>query len=319
MIKKRISIIIPCYNEELNIKPMYGRLVKVLKGITVNWEIIFIDNGSTDKSYDIFSELAKKDKRVSVIVLSRNFYKSQGAYSAGIEFAAGDCAVLLDGDIQDPPELIGKMLKLWLKGYEIVWGKRVEREGNKFRNLTYKLFYGLFSKISYVKIPRDAGDFSLIDRRVIDAIAQMPERDRYIRGLRAWVGFKSIGLPYKRLERERGVTSNNFLDNVRWALLAIFSFSYAPLELISWLTIITFFITIIALVVYMALYFIFPDAPKGFQTILISVLFLGSIQLLSISIIAQYIGKIFEETKGRPKYIVREVLNDHRKSEKIIR
>lgn len=296
--------------------PMYRRLVKVLKGITTDWEIIFIDNGSTDKSYAIFSELAQKDKRVSIIVFSRNFYKSQGAYTAGIDFATGDCAVLLDGDIQDPPEMIGEMVKLWIKGNDVVWGKRIKREGSKIRNLAYKLFYRVFSWSSYVDMPKDAGDFSLIDRKVIKAISQMPERDRYIRGLRAWVGFKSVGLPYKRDERKRGKTSNNFLDNIRWALLAIFSFSYAPLELISWLTIFTFFISIIALIVYMALYFIVPNAPRGFQTILISVLFLGSIQLLSISIIAQYIGKIFEETKGRPKYIVREILNDHRKRQK---
>ena len=313
MIKKRISAIVPCYNEEPNIIEMYQRLTRELARITKDWEIIFIDNGSLDNSYQIFSKLAREDKHVSVIVFSRNFYKSQGAYTAGIDFATGDCAVLLDGDIQDPPELIGKMVKLWQDGYEIVYGKRVEREGSKFRNFAYKLFYRILSKVSYIDIPQDAGDFSLIDRRVIEVMRQMPERDRYIRGLRAWVGFKSIGIAYKRAERKRGQTSNTFVDNIRWAILGIFSFSYVPLELISWLAVFTFIVSGVALVIYTVLYFVIPNAPRGFQTLLVSILFLGSIQLLALSIIAHYVGKIFEEVKSRPKYVIREVMNDHRR------
>lgn len=292
---------------------MYKRLSNVLKKTAYDWEIIFVDNGSTDNSASLFLKLSKEDKRVMVIVLSRNFYKSQGAYTAGIDYATGDCAVLLDGDIQDPPELIEKLVGLWKKGNEIVYGIRKEREGNKLRNFAYKIFYRVFSKLSYIYIPRDVGDFSLIDRRVIDVMKMMPERDRYIRGLRAWVGFRSVGFSYKRTEREHGKSSNTFLDNVRWAILGIFSFSYAPLELISWLAIGTFIISAVALVIYSGLYFVIPNAPRGFQTLLVATLLLGSIQLLSLSIIAQYIGKIFEEIKGRPKYIVREILNQHKR------
>lgn len=313
MIKKRISAIVPCYNEQPNITEMYQRLARELTQVTGDWEIIFIDNGSTDESYQIFSKLAKRDKRVSVIVFSRNFYKSQGAYTAGIDFATGDCAILLDGDIQDPPELIGKMVKFWQKGYEIVYGERIERAGNRLRNFAYKIFYRILSRVSYIDIPQDAGDFSLLDKRVIEVMRQMPERDRYIRGLRAWVGFKSIGLPYRRAERKRGKTTNSLVDNIRWAILGIFSFSYVPLELISWLAVFTFILSGIALLIYTVLYFVIPNAPRGFQTLLVSVLFLGSIQLLALSIIAHYVGKIFEEVKGRPKYVIREVINDHRR------
>lgn len=312
MRNKSISAIVPCYNELPNIMPMYLRLKANLNKVSKSWEIIFIDNGSTDNSFEVFKKLALSDKRVTVIQFSKNFYKSQGAYSAGIDHAAGDCAILLDGDLQDPPELIEKMLKLWEKGYEVVYGVRRQREGSFLRNLAYKIFYRIFNKISYIDIPHDAGDFSLIDRSVIDVIKNMPERDRYIRGLRAWVGFKSIGIEYKRAERERGITSNNFLDNIRWALLGIFSFSYAPLELISWLAVLVVVLTASAIVIYSLLYFLIPEAPRGFQTLLISILFLGSIQLLALSIIGQYIGKIFEEVKGRPKYVIRQILNDHR-------
>lgn len=311
MIKKRLSVVIPCFNELPNITPMYQRVTKALKTVTSNYEIIFIDNGSTDASFDVFKRLSLMDKKVTIIALSRNFYKSQGAYSAGIDYATGDCAVLLDGDIQDPPELIGEMVNLWQKGYDIVYGVRAHREGSKLRNLAYTLFYRIFSNLSYVEIPKDAGDFSLIDKKVIGVFRQMPERDRYIRGLRAWMGFNSVGINYKRQERVRGKTSNSFIDNIRWALLGIFSFSYVPLELITWLAILSFIISLFAVILYTILYFIVPNAPRGFQTLLISTLFLGSIQLLSLSIIAHYIGKIFEEVKGRPKYIIREILNDN--------
>jgi len=312
MIKKKISTIIPCYNELLNILPMYNRLSNALSKITKNWEIIYVDNGSTDKSFEIFSKLAAKDKRVTIVQFSRNFYKSQGAYSAGIDYATGDAAVLIDGDLQDPPELVGKMVELWQKGYEIVYGVRRIREGNPLRNFAYKLFYRIFNRLSYIDIPQDVGDFSLMDRKVLDVIKAMPEKNRYIRGLRAWVGFKSIGIPYKRSERKAGKTSNSLIDNIQWALLGIFSFSYMPLALISWVAVVSCILSAIAIIIYLILYFMIPEAPRGFQTLLVSVLFLGSVQLLSLSIIAYYVGKIFEEVKGRPKYVIKQILNDHR-------
>lgn len=313
--RKLISVVIPCYNEEENILPMYERLTKVFAQLLkYSYEIIYVNNGSTDGSEKIFAKLANKDKNVIVISLSRNFYKSQGAYTAGLDYAAGDAAVLIDGDIQDPPEKIPELIKKWEEGYDVVYGVRIKRSESLFRKIGYKLFYQLFHRLSYIKMPVDAGDFSLLDKKVVEIFRQLPERNRYIRGLRAWVGFKSTGVPYERQERYKGFTTNSLIDNVNWALFAIFSFSYAPLGLISWLAFFTVGLSAIAIVIYTALYFIYPGAPRGFQTLLIIILFLGGIQLICFSIIAQYLGIMFEEIKRRPKYIIKEILNDKRKS-----
>lgn len=312
MINKKISVVIPCFNEQENILPMYHRLRKILDKLTKKYEIIYVNNGSTDNSDTVFRKLAKKDKKVVVIYLSRNFYKSQGAYTAGMDYATGDVAILIDGDLQDPPELIPKMVEKWQQGFDIVYGVRKKRRGSILRKIGYLLFYRIFNKLSYIDIPLDAGDFSLIDRKVLDVINIMPERDRYIRGLRAWVGFKRTGIEYTRAERKKGTTTNSLIDNFRWAALGIFSFSYVPLELISWLAIFVVIIAAVAIILYTILYFVI-GAPTGFLTLLVVVLFLGGIQLLSLSIIAQYLGKMFEEMKGRPKYVISEILNDNRK------
>lgn len=307
---KKISVIIPCFNESGNILPMYDRLNKVFKTLNYEYSYIYINNGSTDNSDKIFEKLALKDKKVKVIYLSRNFYKSQGAYTAGIDYADADAVVLLDGDIQDPPEKIPELIKKWEEGYDIVYGVRKKRKGSKFRRFAYKAFYRIFQRVSYVNMPLDAGDFSLIDRKIVEILKQMPERNRYIRGLRAWVGFKSIGVPYIRDERNAGLTTNSLIDNINWALFAIFSFSYAPLGLISLLAFITVILSAVAIVIYTTLYFLYPGTPKGFQTLLLAVLFLGSVQLICFSILAQYQGIMFDEIKKRPKYIIEKILND---------
>jgi len=318
MLNKKISVVIPCFNEQENILPMYDRLKKTLDKVTVNYEIIYVNNGSTDNSDRVFRDLARKDKKVTVIFLSRNFYKAQGAYTAGMDYVTGDAAALIDGDLQDPPEVIPKMIDKWQEGFNIVYGVRKKREGSGLRKIGYTLFYRLFKKLSYVDIPLDAGDFSLIDRKVLAVINSMPERDRYIRGLRAWVGFKHTGVEYTRVERKRGVTTNSLLDNFRWAALGIFSFSYVPLELISWLAIAVVALSAIAIVGYTIAYFLLPEFnPQGFLTLLVAILFLGGIQLLCLSIIGQYLGKMFEEIKARPKYIISEILNDNRKRVKV--
>lgn len=315
MIDKKISVIIPCYNEEGNILNMYERLIKVLNPITNNYELVFINNGSTDNSYKIFDYLTEKNPKVTVIELSRNFGSSQPAYTCGLEYVTGDCAVLIDGDIQDPPELIPNMVTKWLEGYDVVYGIRKKRKGSLIRRIGYKIFYRMLKKLAYIDIPLDAGDFSLIDRKVIDALNLLPERNRFIRGLRAWVGFKSIGIEYTREDRKAGKTSNSFMDNIRWAKMGIFSFSYYPLELISYIAFIVMLISLFGICVYIISYFVYPNAPRGFSTLIVAILFLGSIQLLSLSIIGEYLGKIFEETKGRPKYIIKRIINDHRKAQ----
>lgn len=302
----------PCYNEANNILPLHKRLTTIFKRIPYDYELLFVNNGSTDNSSRIFEALAGKDKKVKVIFLSRNFYKSQGAYTAGLDFASGDATVLIDGDLQDPPEKIPDLVKKWEAGYDIVYGVRIKRKETFLRRVGYKLFYRLFRRLSYINIPLDAGDFSLLDKKVVTIFQKLPERNRYIRGLRAWVGFRSCGVPYERQERYRGFSTNSFVDNIKWAAFAIFSFSYVPLELISILAFVTVSATGIAIIGYTISYFLNPHIPKGFQTLLLTNLFLGGIQLICFTIIAQYLKIIFEEIKQRPKYIIEKVLNVNR-------
>lgn len=309
MAKKTISVVIPCFNEQENILAMYDRLKQVFKLSSYTYEFVFVNNGSTDTSEKIFTTLAKKDRHVVVVNLSRSFYGSQGSYTAGLDTATGDAVVLIDGDLQDPPGLIPKFIKKWESGYQIVYGVRHKRRGSTLLNLGYKLFYKVFSSMSYIEIPRNVGDFSLLDRVVVDHIKAMPERNRLIRGLRAWVGFKNIGIAYTRHERVRGKSTMSMLANFRWAAFAIFSFSYSPLSFISWLAIFVVALSTIAIVIYVILYFLFPGTPKGIPTIIILVLFMGSVQLVCFSIIAQYLAIMFDEIKGRPKYIVKNILN----------
>lgn len=313
MINKKISVVSPCYNEENNIEKLYQRLQAVIKGVGYDYEIIFIDNKSADNSRRILRELTMKDSQVTALFFSRNFGHSQYGFTAGTEYATGDAIVWIDSDLQDPPEIIKEFIKKWEEGYDVVYGVRKKRRGNLLLRLCYKLFYVLFRKLSYIDVPLDAGDFSLLDRKVADVINAMPERDRYMRGLRAWVGFKSIGVPYTREERAGGITSNNLIKNIWWAKKAIFSFSYAPLEIIFYFSFIIFLLTIIASVVYLMVYIFYP-APQGFMTLLLAVFFLGSSQLLVLSIIAEYISRIFEEVKGRPKYLVEEVVRQKPKN-----
>lgn len=310
MIDRSISVVIPCYNEQDNIRPMYQRLTAVMSRLTPRYELIFVNNGSYDGSAPILAEIAQTDPRVSVVTLSRNF-GAQGAYTCGMEYASGDAVVCIDGDIQDPPELIPALAAKWVEGYDVVYGIRKRRKGAIVKRIGYKGFYRLFRKLSYVDIPVDAGDFSIIDRRVVDVLQRMPERSRFMRGLRAWAGFRQTGIPYVRDDRKAGRSSNSMLDLFRWAWMAIVSFSYGPLTLISYLAAFVMVLAAIGIVVYTALYVIYPTAPKGFQTLLVAILFLGAVQLLCLSIMGAYLGKIFEEIKARPVYIIQDVQNDH--------
>lgn len=305
--KKKISAIIACYKDEEAIPLMYKRLVTVFTKINVAYEIIFVNDGSPDNSEEIIKRLVKKDNHVIGINHSRNF-SSQMAFTSGMDIANGDAVVLLDGDLQDPPEVIENLYKKWLEGYDVVYGIRVKREAPLWMQAAYKLFYRIFNKMSYIRMPLDAGDFSLIDKKVVEAIKLFPERDRFLRGLRAWVGFKQIGIPYIRLERMFGKTTNNLLKNFHWATKGIFSFTYLPLQLMTVLSLIVFFLSLIAIVIQIIIRIITPYTPQGITTVLIVVLFLGSIQLLGISILGEYIGKIFEEVKQRPKFIVKSII-----------
>jgi dolichol-phosphate mannosyltransferase len=312
--QKKLSAVVVCYRDEGNIRVMHERLSKALSSITQDWEIIYVNDASPDGSEAILRELAMKDQRLTVINQTRNF-GAQAAFTAGMIQALGDAVILLDGDLQDPPELIPSFVEKWIQGYDVVYGVRRKREKSmsSLNQWLYHQFYVLFHKLSYVKMPMDAGEFSLIDRKAVEWMNSLPERDRLLRGLRAWVGFKQIGVEYVRPERHWGKSTNNFFSNLRWARKAIFSFSYVPLEWVSYLASVVVVLSLFGIIFYVVGFFFYPNIPRGITTVFVLVLFLGSIQLLSISILAEYIGRIFEETKQRPRYITREILNDHRK------
>jgi len=311
MSKGLISIVVPVYNEELNIAPMYERVKSTFSGLNYSFEIIYVDNCSFDGTHTEIRKLAERDKSVHGILMSRNFGSSQPSTIAGVHFAKGDAVILIDGDIQDPPELMSEFVKKWEEGYEVVYGVRKKRKGSILRRAGYKLFYRVFKWLSYVDMPLDAGDFGLIDRKVVNEIKRLRENEIFFRGLRAWVGFKQTGIEYTRDDRHNGKTSIPFLVNIKWAKMGIFNFSYKPLEFISKTAGILTIISLIAIIYYTALHFIIPNTPYGFSTIVILVLFLSAIQLLSLSIMGEYIARIFNEVKGRPRYVVREIINSN--------
>lgn len=308
---KMISVVVACYRDAGSVHEMHRRLTAVLADLTSSYEIIYVNDNSPDDAGVLLAELAGRDPRLTVITHSRNF-GSQMAFTSGMQQARGDAVVLMDGDLQDPPEMIPALVAEWLKGFEVVYGVRERRQESPWMEAARKLFYRLYRKLSYVEMPLDAGDFSIMSRAVVDNLLRMPERDRFLRGLRSWVGFRQTGVPYTRPERFAGESTNSMLDNLRWAKRGIFSFSYKPLELISMLAFAVTLLTGCAIVLYGLLYFLLPQSPRGFLTILIAVLFLGTVQLFSLSIIAEYLGRIFEEVKQRPPYIVREIQNDRR-------
>lgn len=303
---RKISAVIACYKDEQAIPYMYERLTKVFLKIGVDYEIIFVNDGSPDNTEAILQGFVSKDPHVIAVNHSRNF-SSQMAFTSGMDIASGDAVVLLDGDLQDPPELIEEFYHKWIEGIDVVYGVRTKREAGLLMQIAYKFFYCVFHKLSYITIPLNAGDFSLMDRKIVEIMKTFPERDRFLRGLRAWTGFKQAGVPYSRPERMFGQTTNNFLRNFNWATKGIFSFSYVPLEMMTLFSLLIFFIALLGIVAQLVMRFIDPTTPRGYSTILIAILFMGAIQLLGMAILGQYIGKIFEEVKARPKYIVKSI------------
>lgn len=309
---KPISVVIACYRDAGSVKEMYRRLKDVMAEVTSNYELIWVNDNSPDNAEQLLTEIAASDSLVTVISHSRNF-GSQMAFTSGMQQSMGDAVILMDGDLQDPPEVIPDLVREWLKGYDVVYGVRKTRREPRWLQAARKAFYRIYRRLSYVEMPLDSGDFSLMSRRVVESLLEMPERDRFLRGLRSWVGFRQTGVPYERAERFAGESTNSFFDNIRWAKRGIFSFSYKPLEMISGLAFIVTVLAGLAIVLYIARYFANPDAPRGFMTLLVAVLFLGAVQLFSLSIVAEYLAKVFEEVKQRPRFIVRDIVNDHRK------
>jgi polyisoprenyl-phosphate glycosyltransferase len=305
----KISAVIACYRDGPAIPLMYDRLRAVFSKLEVDFEIIFVNDASPDNAAEVLEELAGRDGQVVVITHSRNF-GSQSAFTSGMRVATGDAVVLLDGDLQDPPELIEHFYTRWREGFDVVYGVRVKREATHFLQFAYKAFYRTFRASSYVPVPLDAGDFSLMDRRVVDALNGLPENNRFIRGLRAWVGFRQTGVPYVRPERVFGRTTNSLWKNLGWARKAIFSFSYLPIDAMTVLAFVIVIVSLVAAVVQIVLRIIDPLlVPSGFTTIIVITLFLGGIQLLCLSVIGSYLMHIYDEVKRRPAFIVRDILN----------
>jgi len=301
--------VIACYRDAQAVPVMHQRLVETFTRMGVDYEIIFVNDASPDNAAEVLAELAARDPKTVVVQHSRNF-GSQNAFTSGMKIATGDTVVLLDGDLQDPPEMIEQLFDKWLGGYDVVYGIRVKREATRVLQVAYKWFYRLFRATSYVAVPLDAGDFSLLDRRVVDALNALPENNRFLRGLRAWVGFRQIGVPYERPERMFGRTTNSFRKNLAWARQGIFSFSYIPIDLITILAFLTCAVSLVLAVVQVIVRILKPDAvPAGFTTLIVLILFIGGLQLLCLSILGSYLMHIYDEVKRRPPYIVESILN----------
>lgn len=309
---KSISIVIPCYNEEPNILSMYVRLTKAMESITPRYEIIYVDNCSLDNSQKLYEQLAAKDKRVHAIIMARNFGSSDTSYTAGTEYASGDAVVWIDGDLQDPPELISEFVKKWLMGYDVVYGVRSKRKVGRLLGWAYRMFYKTFNKYSYVQMPLYAGDFCLLDRKIVNILNKFPERDRFLRGLRAWIGFRHTGIEYMRAERTAGRAHTNIGLYFRIAKKGLISFSYAPLALISNIALVATAVSFILLILYPLLAIWYP-APRGFLTLLVAMFFIASVQFFVLAVMGEYIARIFEEVKQRPKYIIDRIINDNKR------
>ena len=300
------SVIAPIYNEKENLSELHRRVSEVMEKTGKPWELVLVDDGSIDGSTEMIRELAKKDKHVRPVIFARNF-GHQIAITAGWDYARGAAVVVIDADLQDPPELILEMAEKWQEGYEVVYAVRAEREGESwFKLWTASLFYRIIFRITDVKIPLDTGDFRLMDRKVVDVLKSMRERHRFPRGMSAWVGFKQIGVEYKRAARAAGETKYPFRKMFRLAINAVTSFSYFPLQVATFVGFIAAGIAIIAIPVVVYMRITGSQAFFGQATTLIAVLFLGGVQLISLGILGEYIGRLYDEAKGRPLYIVRE-------------
>lgn len=308
---KKISVIIPMYYEELVAKDCYERVSKVLDDIKeYDYEIIFINDGSKDKTFEILKEIASKNEKIKVISFSRNF-GHQAAVTAGLKYVTGDAIVIMDADLQDPPELIPDMLKEWENGFEVIYGKRKKRKGESpFKLLTAKMFYSTLNSLSNIEIPKDTGDFRLVDRKVVDVINSLPEHNKFLRGLFSWVGFNQKAYEYERQERVAGKTKYPLSKMLKLASDGIISFSTKPLKIVGGMGILAVIISIVILI-YSILSFALKwnNLTAGWTSIMCTVTFLGGMILISLWMIGEYIARIYDETKQRPQYIIDKTIN----------
>jgi glycosyltransferase involved in cell wall biosynthesis len=300
-----LSVVVPVFNEEDVIEPLHSRLLQILVPAGIDFEVIFVNDGSTDHSAEMLEAICKADRRFKALHFSRNF-GHQPAVTAGLHAVRGQCAVVIDADLQDPPELILEMLKLWREGYAVVYAQKTEREGSGFLiRHAYRLFYRLVGSLSEVEIPRDSGDFSLMDRRVVDLLNAMPERNRYVRGLRAWLGFRQTAIQFERPARFAGQTKYNFGRLIGLAFDGVLSVSTAPLRLAMYMGFLSsagsFLLGIIFAIQQITGR---SHTARGWASTIVVILFLGGVQLICIGFIGEFIGRIYDEVKQRPLYVV---------------
>ena len=313
--KSLLSVVIPCFNEEEVIGETIDRLLYFCnKTENINIELIFVDDGSKDNTLVLLKKISETDNRVKIISLARNF-GHQVAVTAGIDSTNGDAVVLIDADLQDPPEVIGDMIHKWREGYDVVYGTRTDRAGESaFKRATAKSFYRLLNKLSDVPIPLDTGDFRLMSRKVVDVLKNMPEKDRFIRGMVGWVGFKQTGVLYKREKRFAGESKYPFRKMLRFAIDGILSFSSKPLKISVWIGLLCAFLALTGIISVIYLRVFTNTWVEGWTALMIAILFMGGIQLVSIGILGEYIGRIYNESKRRPLYTVEKYIGFNNKS-----
>jgi dolichol-phosphate mannosyltransferase len=300
------SVVGPVYDEVETLRDFYDRVHAAMDAIGEPWELVLVDDGSTDGSSDVIRDLAIEDIRVRPVLFSRNF-GHQIAVTAGMDYSRGKAVVIIDTDLQDPPELISELAEKWNEGYEVVYAVRTEREGEGwFKRATAAVFYRVINRITEVDIPVDAGDFRLLDRKVVEALKKMREHHRFPRAMTAWVGFKQVGVAYKRSARQAGETKYPFRKMLRLAINAVTGFSYFPLQLATYFGFLCALLAILAIPLVIYLRLSGRGELSGQATTLIAVLFLGGVQLISLGILGEYIGRLYDEAKNRPLYVLRE-------------
>jgi polyisoprenyl-phosphate glycosyltransferase len=302
---KRLSLVAPFFNEEAGLGLFFDRIEAATKDLGVALEIICIDDGSRDETLQGLIDRAAGDPRVKVIAFARNFGK-EAALTAGIEAATGDMVAPIDSDLQDPPELLADFVRLWEEGYDVVYGARADRSSDSaMKRTTAQLFYRVFNRVSDLKIPESAGDFRLMDRQVVEALKELPERNRFMKGLFAWVGFRQIGVPYVRPERAAGVTTMGFFRLWRFALDGITAFSSAPLRMWTGLGLAAAIVAVIAAVALIVRVLIFGREAPGYASLMVVMLFSFAFQMIAFGVLGEYVGRLYQEVKGRPIYVVR--------------
>lgn len=304
------SVVVPIYNETASLPELYRRISEVMDLTNESWELVLVDDGSRDSSAEMMVEYQMKDPRVRPVIFARNFGQ-QAAVKAGLDHARGQAVIVIDADLQDPPEIIHELIKKWREGFEVVYAQRTERVGESFlKRFTARMFYRIINKITDIDLPLDTGFFRLLDRRVVDVLNQMPEHHRFFRALSIWVGFKQVAVPYKRAARFAGETNYPFTRMFKLAVTAITGFSFWPLQVAMYLGFVSSGVSVIAIPVVIVMRLAGSEAFFGQASTLIAVLFFGGVQLISLGILGEYIGRLYDEVRGRPLYIVRRGPDD---------